>query len=363
MSEEAAKIASLDDELKQEFRQDLAALSRGLALYRVYQPRLAFFRFTSVDLASHRFWQYYETKYLELAASRGGRPDAGREEALVATLPGTYAFFDEWLGLLLERLPEKSTILVLSDHGFRGVEMTDYLHIDLNQLLARLGYLAFSNSGKPDWPRTRAFTLDDVGGVRRPIYLNVKGREERGIVSPAGAGPLRESLASVLRELNTHLGEPLFRSVNIVDSPGAGEPDVTVIENSGIDPRGEIRLGGPGVEPVPVAALYRRYCEDFGTHDPDGILLAAGAGIAAGHIGWAADLYDIVPTVLRLLGLPSASDLPGHAVADILSGPAPEPDRLVPTYNDLPPAPAPVRRPAALAEDELRRLRRHGHLR
>ena len=360
LSAGSAAIAALDGELKESFDRDLSLLSRGLALYRVYQPRLAFFRFASVDLASHRFWQYRETRYLDLAASRGRAVDPARATALSAALPGAYVFFDEWLGLLLEHLPEKSTLLILSDHGFRGVRMTDDLHADLNRLLERLGYLAFTRRDKPDWGKTRAFTLDDVGGMRRPIYLNVKGRDHDGIVEAEAAPAMAARLAGALRELKSHLGEPVFRNVTVGESPGPGEPDLTVVENLGIDPRGEVVVGR---ERVPVAALYRRYGEDFGTHDPDGILLAAGEGIAAGRTGWSAELYDVVPTALRLMGLPCASDMPGHPVESILAAPAPADDRLVPTYNDLPPAPGPVKRSSTLADAELDRLRALGHLR
>jgi len=361
LSDAAQRVAALDGETRASFDRDLAALSCGLTLYRVYQPRLAFFRFSSIDLVSHRFWQYHEPRYLELAASRGVAIDARRAADLAAALPGAYAVFDEWLGLLLERLPAGSTILLISDHGFRGVDMTDYLHVDLNWLLERLGFLTFGGGQEPDWKRTQAFTLDDVGGMRRPIYLNLKGREEQGLVDPAGAVGLKLKLAETLRGLESHLGGPLFRTVTVDDAPGPGEPDLTVVENMAIDPHGEVLLGDRRQS---VASLYRRYGEDFGAHDPEGMLLAAGDGIVVGRTGWTADLQDVAPTVLRLMGLPAASDMPGRMIVAILQGSgAGSEGALVPTYTDLPPAPSPMKRPAALADEELRRLRALGHLR
>jgi hypothetical protein len=74
---------------------------------------------------------------------------------------------------------------------------------------------------------------------------------------------------------------------------------------------------------------------------PPGILVAAGPGIRHGEVH-GASLVDLTPTVLALLGLPSAGDMPGAVPRELLSGAAPT-ERIA-TYRDLPrevaPAPA-----------------------
>jgi hypothetical protein len=92
---------------------------------------------------------------------------------------------------------------------------------------------------------------------------------------------------------------------------------------------------------------------------PPGILVAAGPGIRHGEVR-GASLYDMTPTVLALLGLPVADDLPGHVPAELFT--RPPAIAHVPTYRDLPreaePAPAAGEVDPAVRE----RLRALGYL-
>ncbi|QEG37440.1 alkaline phosphatase family protein [Bythopirellula goksoeyrii] len=53
-------------------------------------------------------------------------------------------------------------------------------------------------------------------------------------------------------------------------------------------------------------------------HRPFGIIAAHGPGIRAGSRAYGASLLEIAPTVLQLLGLPAAYDMPGRVMAEIL---------------------------------------------
>ncbi|MCA9235175.1 MAG: alkaline phosphatase family protein, partial [Planctomycetales bacterium] len=53
-------------------------------------------------------------------------------------------------------------------------------------------------------------------------------------------------------------------------------------------------------------------------HRPFGILAAQGPGIRQGARAYGASLLEIAPTVLELLGLPPALDMPGRVLAEIL---------------------------------------------
>lgn len=53
-------------------------------------------------------------------------------------------------------------------------------------------------------------------------------------------------------------------------------------------------------------------------HDHNAIFFAAGGPIRPGPIGESISLYDVTPTVLALLGLPVADDMPGHALSGIV---------------------------------------------
>ncbi len=54
-----------------------------------------------------------------------------------------------------------------------------------------------------------------------------------------------------------------------------------------------------------------------GTHHFDGIYLVAGPGISGNHTGERAFIEDIAPTVLYLLGLPSAQDIAGEVIDEL----------------------------------------------
>jgi predicted AlkP superfamily phosphohydrolase/phosphomutase/tetratricopeptide (TPR) repeat protein len=53
-------------------------------------------------------------------------------------------------------------------------------------------------------------------------------------------------------------------------------------------------------------------------HRPFGILAGAGPGIKSGGRLYGATILDVAPTVLQLLGLPAAHDMPGRVLAEVL---------------------------------------------
>lgn len=69
-------------------------------------------------------------------------------------------------------------------------------------------------------------------------------------------------------------------------------------------------------------------------HRPYGILAAVGPGIRAGARVHGASILDIAPTVLALLGLPAADDMPGRVLAEAMD-PATVPSRI-PSWESVP---------------------------
>jgi len=354
------EVTALDAELRDAIERDVEQFERAVSLYRVYQPRLAFFRFAAADLAAHRYWQYFETGLLPLAGSRGRGVPPERAAALSAAVPGAYRFVDACIGLLMERLPEESALLVVSEFGVRGVALTDYLAVDLIGLLERLDLLRRAPDGSIDWASTRVFPMPEAPGSSRRLCLSVRGRDEGGVVDQGSAAALKRDTISRLRGLATRAGQPLFSKVDDVEASGRQDgAEIELTENLAIDPEGVLEIAGEAIE---ARALYRRVSEDFAVHDPEGILLAAGGGVAAGRHGWSARLEDVAPTLLTLLGLPSRSGMPGRAIAAMLAPPAGavEPDQ---EHEALMAPVAPLRRAEEDLQEEVEELRRLGHLR
>jgi predicted AlkP superfamily phosphohydrolase/phosphomutase len=79
----------------------------------------------------------------------------------------------------------------------------------------------------------------------------------------------------------------------------------------------------------------------FGHDDaPDGLLVMAGVPIAPGSTTSGATIYDVSPTLLRLLGLAVPVEGPGRVLSELFSRdlPGDRPEREVTTYGLRPPA-------------------------
>jgi predicted AlkP superfamily phosphohydrolase/phosphomutase len=169
-----------------------------------------------------------------------------------------------------------------------------------------------------DWSRTRAYSF----GYQGQIYINLAGREPQGIVAP---GQDCERLCAEISQKLAGLVDPLdglpvvdrvYRKEEIFHGPYTGyAPDLTLIM------RGLAYNTRPGYEFS--AAPGRIFAEpahgESGSHRPEGILIAAGPGIAAGGRREAASLIDLAPTILHHQGCPVPDDMDGRVLADWLT--------------------------------------------
>lgn len=116
-----------------------------------------------------------------------------------------------------------------------------------------------------------------------------------------------------------------------------------------------------GHSPTIVHSLYTQH-----RHGPPGILLMRGGPVKRGLILQGADIYDVYPTVLYLLGLPVPQDVAGK----ILLGALDEgfvrlhPVRTVPSYAGLglPPGLPGASRSGEMNEREIEKLRSLGYI-
>lgn len=102
----------------------------------------------------------------------------------------------------------------------------------------------------------------------------------------------------------------------------------------------------------------RRVSERY--HRAEGILYLAGRGVRARTRIDGASQLDVAPTVLALLGVPPARDMPGRVLAEALD--APEPPRTVATYETGARTAAAGAPDAAVDPAILERLRSLGYL-
>jgi hypothetical protein len=229
-----------------------------------------------------------------------------------ASVLPVYAEIDALLGQLMDGLDARTTLAVVSDHGFGEFDEA----VDLNQWLSEQGLLRWLRPGEIDHDHTVVFHhmwhlyFD-------PHLLTAEALAERGVTIAASETP-RAALVRHLRDGARALHAPDGRALSIELEPlpeGAvgHPPDMAVV---GYPDRVWVEfwnLQRPSDTVVSRLAEGERW-----KHARDGIAAFSGARIAPGDLGTLA-IEDVAPTLLDLLGLPLADDLDGHPIAGLLA--------------------------------------------
>lgn len=295
--------------------------------------------FVSTDRLQHVLWDALSGDFALYPATPALVRAKEKAERFVSVL-------DELIGEILAVCPAATDVLVVSDHGFgplrrkfrankwlaqRGLLTPSRRRGMLGRMVASADVLRLRHRvarilarGKTpgaipfwrwiNWDRTRAYaaSVTEMG-----IYVNLRGREARGIVSPGEEyEEVRDNVLRGLRELR-HPGtdKPAVtmaaRREELFDGPHLEEaPDVVFILDDG-ECTMDLRLEGPLFE----AASWRT---GTGMHRFGGVLIASGPRIRRGqHLG-EVDIIDVAPTVLRLFGLPASESLEGRVPEGLL---------------------------------------------
>jgi predicted AlkP superfamily phosphohydrolase/phosphomutase len=251
--------------------------------------------FDTSDRVQHMFYRHLD--------GRGDSRWAGVIEDL-------YQRMDRLAGKAMESMDRDTMLFVLSDHGFCAFRRA----VNLNSWLLRNGYLAVTSEGI-DWSRTRAYCLGLSG-----IYLNLEGREARGIVAPgAGAENLKRELIEKLSGLpDEERGEIAIRQVYATSRLYRGPyldaaPDLIVGYNEGYRTSWDAAVGKVGdriIEDNP-KAWSGDHCVDPAL--VPGVLFCS-RKIDSGDPG----IEDMAPTALDLFGVNPPAWMDGKSVFSTL---------------------------------------------
>lgn len=321
------------------------------------------------DHVQHLCWTYHTG-----AEGNGGLPEELRDAVKTA-----YRKADDIVGAILSELDEETTVILMSDHGFGTVEKTFLVNRWLKDLgllkavpvrpwtLLRTHGLAFSTRTVEDWltrlgrrglacrlpgwlrmaavplvvPR-RKRTADCVDwrctkafGAALGIYVNLKGRSERGSVEPgAEYESVRETIVAALKDLRDPetghlLCDGVWRKEEVYHGPYLEEAPDLFFSLDGLRymPNTDFAFG-PAFRPNP-----------SGTHRMEGILFMRGPGIRRGQVLEGANIVDIAPTVLAVLGQPVPADMDGKVLTEAFEKP-PESLREEPAVRGREPVPS-----------------------
>ncbi len=333
-----------------------------------YPCELYLFVFMQSDHVQHKFWRYLTSD---------PRHDAERDAPWNDAIYRVYQSLDEALGEWMRCFGETTHIVLLSDHGagpsYGVMNINHWLHregyINLHRnLLTRAkrwmarhevfprlaGWLTKAGWGnlirwisKPmrnrlmssllsfddvDWSRTYAYARGAFG----QIYINLKGREPKGIVEPG--------------EPYEKLVEEIIAKLQLLRHPETGDVLITDIHR-----KGEV-MHGPYLErAADILFSIQHYSyqtsikfdvegdqilspseyEDSGGHRPEGIFVMAGPRIRGGVQLGEVDVTDILPTLLALNDLPISDNLDGRPLYEaLLSTPKVKSD-VIPSFDEM----------------------------
>ncbi len=309
-------------------------------------PDLAIVVFSETDTVSHHYWRDHDP------ASPRHDPAAPPERR--RAVAAVYERVDAACGEIRRAFGEDAVCVAVSDHGAGGA---DARVVHLNRFLEERGFLArrpaasradaaarrlrdlalrwlppaaaqalfrrlrgsaariesAARFGGFDWRRTAA--VSEEANTLPGVWINLRGREQTGIVGPDDYEDLRDALIEALESWRTPEGAPVVararRREELYEGPFTGRAPDLVLE-----------LGAPGgyalsLVPTPWAArppaLRTLSGEELaggrgrgmnGTHRPDGIWIAAGLPPSGLPAEAAASIVDAAPTLLDALGIP-----------------------------------------------------------
>jgi predicted AlkP superfamily phosphohydrolase/phosphomutase len=263
--------------------------------------------FETTDSIQHMFFRYLDKTH---PALRAGKPAmSGR------VIEDLYLRMDDLVGRVRQTLGPRDALLIMSDHGFKSFRRG----VNLNSWLWRNGYLALRDGRTAsdewfkdvDWDRTRAYGLG-LGG----LYLNLKGREARGIVQPGEeARALKTDLMAKLKGLkDTQTGDVAVNQAFDRDAIYGGPyrenaPDLIIGYNEGF------RASWDSVTGKVNEVIFEDNTKAWsGDHciDP-----ACVPGVLFSSLKLRTDtpsIMDLAPTILRLFGLEPPKHMDGRSL-------------------------------------------------
>lgn len=310
--------------------------------------------FNGTDTISHALWKYMDKTH--------PLHDPRQAEKYGTAIRDYYHHLDGQLARIVDTLPADTTLIVMSDHGFgpfhKFIHVNNWLlregfmqlqpgvrarvkhalfrsgfsPMNVYDTLMRLGFGAlkrevvrgqgqgllktlFLSFEDVDWSRTPAYSLGNVGQIR----INLAGREPFGCVQPGAEyekvrdqiierlGTLRDPQTGELVVETIYKREEIYSGAYLAEAP-----DIVFLprrlEYFGF---GEYEFGSHKI----IEAMKRGIS---GTHRMNGIFLAYGAAVKAGLEIQNAQLIDLAPTMLHLMGEAVPAHMDGRVLTEIV---------------------------------------------
>lgn len=315
------------------------------------------FDLMATDRIQHELWHTWDPSHPK---ARGRDLSSVRDGFI-----GFWQKLDDGVGRIAGSLPDDVSTILMSDHGFGPI----HWYVNFNVWLLDQGYLALQDDfyvkqkhwcfrkgispewlyglmgrlgmanqrvsrfgGKQsswldsladqlflsrrhiDWSRTRAYAQGNFG----QIFVNLKGRQPEGCVDPADYRSVLDDLKAGLQAVrHPETGGPLFDRVyereDLYNGPYlANAPDLTAVP-------GDWRYRTIGLYDFTTNRMISPAFGPTGDHRMEGMFIGSGPAFRAGStLLDGANLTDIAPTLLHLLGVPLPGDMDGRVLREVL---------------------------------------------
>ncbi len=308
--------------------------------------------FVGPDRIQHQLWKYMDPSH----------PQHDRREAeqLGDAILKVYRKCDEALGRLLDRIDDDTSVLIMSDHGAGPSHRVFYVRswLEANGYLARkdsaestlnlrkgavsaakslfaigkkfipkrikkrlksrLGrdkYIAMRLYFDVDWQETTAYSE----GVCGNIFVNLKGREPHGIVEPGEEYErVRGDIIAKLMEVkDPETGKKIVKQVHRKEELYSG-PFLDNAPDLLVEGYPEYHCRGDSFMKESSAGNEAFFCDApmSGSHKINGAFLALGPHFKRGYCLSDAEIIDIAPTVLYLLGMDIPETIDGKVLTE-----------------------------------------------
>lgn len=261
------------------------------------------------DRLHHAFWKYFDKDH----------PKYEPGSRYSSVILDYYKMVDAAIGRMLETIDGDTVVLVVSDHGAKGMKGV----FAINEWLAKEGYLSLKARPAPgtklemtdiDWAGTKAWGW---GGYYARIFFNVEGRERMGNIPPERLDDeietMRKRIEAVTTPDGTPMGNKAWMPEELFEECEGDVPDLMVFF-------GDLHWRSAGTLGWDQVHLTENDTgPDDAMHDWEGIIICydpkkdlGGARLQGTSI------MDVAPTIARLLGGEPSPGMKGRPIKELV---------------------------------------------
>jgi predicted AlkP superfamily phosphohydrolase/phosphomutase len=297
--------------------------------------------FMAADRAQHGLWKFMDP----------GHPEYTKKLAdnYQNAILWVYQDLDNAVGEIVGRMDPETTIAIVSDHGADAV----YKTVHLNTWLLDNGFLALNRGASSivqpllrlydrsmdflkekmsikdaqsykffnfiNWQNTKAYFIGSSG----KLFINLKGREQYGVVEPGQEyeDTRNEIIEKLLRLKDPHTGKSVVSQIKKREDIYKGDcyeqaPDLVIVWEKGYNSIIRLNELKKGIGSCKRGDIFGPSLFS-GDHIPEGIFIIKSPGIEKNRRDLQANIIDICPTLLYIMGVPVPRSMDGRVLQEL----------------------------------------------